>query len=198
MHVRRILIGSTTVAAGLGTTVAFTNFTLSNSGNAHGTVSYGGKTLSVIEANNVIYISAPKSFWLSQTNSQALANLMAGKWMYGGASNQGLGSLAQTLSAQNLLSQFGQSPISTSGTTLSKGSITKVAGQSAIPVRATKGATNGTIYVATTGRPYMVRLSVTSGSQSGTLTFTNYNQKVTANPPKNPLNINQLEHTSST
>lgn len=245
MHVRRILIGGTTVAASLATLaigstadassgngiasksattivntavkttksatsftlngavkqgnskVAFTNFTLSNSGNAHGTVTYGGQTLHIIEANHVIYVSAPKSFWLTETNSQALANLMADKWMYGGSSNQGLTSLAQALSAQNLLSQFGQVPINTSGTTLRKGSITKVAGQRVIPVYVKKGGGVGAIYVATTGKPYMVRLTMTSGSQSGRLTFTNYNRRVSAKPPKNALNLNQLEHTTT-
>jgi hypothetical protein len=57
-----------------------------------------------------------------------------------------------------------------------------------IAVVGKSGSTVNTIYVATTGKPYVV--SITSpGKNGGTLNFTNYNKPVNPTAPPNPITV---------
>jgi hypothetical protein len=78
--------------------------------------------------------------------------------------------------------------LSTHGT-LATGSTTTVNGQKVVAVNdTTKG---GTLYVATTGRPYPVEI-VKTGSQGGRMVFDRINESVSLTAPANAIDISQL------
>ena len=49
----------------------------------------------------------------------------------------------------------------------------------------------GTLYVATSGKPYPVKLAK-GGAGGGTLTFDRWNQPVSITPPANAIDLAQL------
>lgn len=72
---------------------------------------------------------------------------------------------------------------------LTKGSTATVAGQKAIAVHDAK---NGTLYVATTGKPYPLKITGKSSS-GGQVSFIQFNQKFTIAAPKHSVNAAQLQ-----
>jgi DNA-binding beta-propeller fold protein YncE len=75
--------------------------------------------------------------------------------------------------------------------TLTKGASSTLGGQPVVAVTSSKG---GTMYVATTGKPYPLEVSKNSGGQTGKVTFSDYNKSFTITAPANSINIEQLEH----
>ena len=73
---------------------------------------------------------------------------------------------------------------------LAKGKTTTIHGQQAIAVSDTTNG--GTLYVATTGKPYPLEISKT-GSSGGQITFDHFNQPVSLTPPANAIDISQLK-----
>jgi hypothetical protein len=87
-------------------------------------------------------------------------------------------------------------PIMLSGSgAVGKGAKTKINGQPAITLKLTRKLYTGTLYVATTGQPYPLKLTKT-GREHGQTTFTGWNDSVTVTPPANAIDISQLQHTN--
>jgi hypothetical protein len=51
---------------------------------------------------------------------------------------------------------------------------------------------NGTLYVATTGKPFIVKLQAKGSSGSGQVTFSHYNRPVRPSKPAGAINLQQL------
>jgi hypothetical protein len=62
--------------------------------------------------------------------------------------------------------------------------------QQAIAV--TDSSKNGTLYVATTGKPYPIEISK-GGSESGKITFDRWNQPVAITAPANSVDLAELK-----
>ena len=122
----------------------------------------------------------------SGTSSGALpaAQLLSGKWLKAPASGQ-LSSLATLTDVQKLFSQL----LSSHGK-LAKGKTTTVRGQQVVAVNDTTNG--GTLYVATTGKPYPIEISKT-GSSGGQLVFDHFNQPVTLTAPAGAIDISKLQ-----
>jgi hypothetical protein len=73
--------------------------------------------------------------------------------------------------------------------TLSKGATTTVEGQQAVAL--TDKTQGGTLYVATTGKPYPVEIKH-GGSSGGKIVFDRFNQPVTLTPPANAIDLSKL------
>jgi hypothetical protein len=76
---------------------------------------------------------------------------------------------------------------------VTKGPIVKLEGQPAIELREAHQLYTGRLYVATTGRPYPIKL-IKRGQESGQITFSGWNDPVTVSAPANALELSQLEH----
>ncbi len=50
----------------------------------------------------------------------------------------------------------------------------------------------GRVYISRSSTPYVVRLTGSSNSGAGSVTFSGYNRPVTTSAPKNPIDIDQL------
>ena len=73
--------------------------------------------------------------------------------------------------------------------TLKKTATTTVKGKKVVGL--TDQSQGGTLYVATTGKPYPVEIAK-SGAGGGTLSFDRWNQAVSIAPPANAIDLAQL------
>jgi hypothetical protein len=76
---------------------------------------------------------------------------------------------------------------------LTKGPVSTVNGQKAVELKQTKAIYTRSLYVATTGKPYPVKI-VIKGQATGETTFADWNQPVTLTPPANSIDLTKLQH----
>jgi hypothetical protein len=156
---------------------------LVNGKGGQGSMAENGLSFQVLTVGNEVYVNGTTAFW-QKVAGNAAAPLLFGKWIKAPASGQ-LATLATLTDLQKLFGQL----LSSHGQ-LARGSITTVRGR---PVIAVKDTTNGgTLYVATTGRPYPIEV-VKNGSGGGQIAFDRFNQPVRLTPPSNAVDISQLQ-----
>jgi hypothetical protein len=159
------------------------DLTLANGKGAQGSMSAGSLSFQIVAVGKEIYINGSSSFWRRYANN-SIAQLLTGKWLKAPASGQfaGLSTLANMHDLFNqLLAHHGP---------LVKGHQTTIRGHKVIGLKDTTHG--GTLYVATTGKPYPVQ-AVKRGSQGGELDFDRYNQPVSLKAPAGALDISQLK-----
>jgi hypothetical protein len=147
-----------------------------------GQMSQNGLSFKLIEVGQVVYINGSDAFWRHIGGTSAV-QLFHGKWLRAPANGQ-FSSVASLTSVQTLFRKL----LSSHGR-LAKGPTTTVAGQKVVAVNdTTKG---GTLYVATTGQPYPVQVSM-GGSNGGRIVFDRYNKSVSLTAPANAIDISKL------
>lgn len=149
-----------------------------------GRLSEGGLSFELIQTGGTAYIKGSRAFYARVAGPDA-AKLFEGKWLKAPASS---GAFASLVSLTNL-SDLVNTALLSHGT-LTKGSVTTVAGQTAIGV--TDSATTGTLYVATTGTPYPVAVTK-HGKGGGSIAFNRWNEPVSLTPPANAIDITKLQ-----
>jgi hypothetical protein len=135
---------------------------------ASGTISEGSASFKLVQVGGNYYIQPSPAFLLKFTHSQAGVQLFKGKWLRATSSDANFQSFGELTSINGLMGS-----LTKSHGTLSKGSTSKLDGQPVIAVDSSKG---GTVYVATTGKPYPLQLSKSTGGQTGKVTFSQYNK----------------------
>jgi hypothetical protein len=149
-----------------------------------GQMSESGLSFQLIEVGKSVYINASPAFWQHFAGSAA-AQLFQGKWLKAPSSTPGFASLASLTNVSVLLNTL----LSGKHGTLARGQSTVVDGQKVVAVNDT--TQGGTLYVATTGKPYPVEILKT-GAQGGHVTFDRYNESVSLTPPAKSIDISQL------
>ena len=149
-----------------------------------GHVTTNGLTFDMVRVGDKAYFKGDADFW-SNFGGTAAGQLFAGKWIVSSASTGKLASFTPLTDLSALMS----STLSKHGT-LEKGETTTVGGQPAIAVKDT-GSSGGTLYVATTGNPYPLKI-VTTGSDSGTIVFDRWDQSFTLTAPSDAVDLDQL------
>ena len=139
---------------------------------AVGSFIVSGQRLDLRRVGEVVYIKGDASFWTTFANA-SVAKLLGGKYVKTSLTDDDLGDLAAATDLSASVDDF----LEPDGT-ISKGGPTTIAGQPAIGL-VSKDKTDGTLYVATTGRPYP--LSVEGGGNS--VTFTGYGEALTVTAP---------------
>ncbi|HEY2632877.1 MAG TPA: hypothetical protein VGI26_10935 [Solirubrobacteraceae bacterium] len=152
-----------------------------------GEISQGGYTFKLILVGQTAYISGSSSFY-KHLGGTAAASLLAGKWLKVPVNTGEFASFSSLTDMRKLI----DSTLTNHGT-LKKGSTSTVGGQQAIAV--TDSTNGGSLYVATTGKPYPLQLSK-GGSESGTITFGNWNEPVTIEAPANSVDLSELKSLS--
>lgn len=175
------------------TTINLINLSLSDSA-SQGSIAIRGAQLQLRKVNNTIYMNGSSTFWTRYAGSTA-AQLLGGRWFYGSASSlssSNFSSLAGLMTPKSLTANFAKP-----GTlnNVRKGSTSAIAGQKVISVSGRgKSGGGGTLYVSTTGKPYIVRIVATQTTSRGSLTFTNYDKPVNVHVPPNAISIANLQH----
>jgi hypothetical protein len=156
---------------------------------ATGWMSDGGKRFSLVLDHNTLYISGGSSFWQAFGNA-SVASLLQGKWLKTPASGH-YASIAKFAD----LHQFFQQIFNETRGKVAKTSTRTINGTKVIGVRDT--TKTGTLYIATSGKPYPVEIDGATGSKAGAtgkLDFTDFNSAVTISAPKKSISVSQLQN----
>lgn len=149
-----------------------------------GSMSVNGASFKIVTVGQEAYINGSAAFWRMAGGGSSAAALLSGKWLKGPTSGQ-LGTLADLTSIGKLFNDL----LSSHGP-LVKGQITTVRGMKVVPLTdRTKG---GTLYVATTGKPYPIEI-FKRGAQGGQVTFDRFNQPVSLTAPAGAISMSQLQ-----
>ena len=149
-----------------------------------GSLSEHGLSFELVRIGPTAYIKGSRAFY-KRFAGAAAAQLLQGKWLKASATTGQLASLTPLTD----LTKFFDTALANHGK-LAKSGTTTVHGVKAVGVKdTTKG---GTLYVATTGRPYPVEVTKT-GPSGGTLTFDQWDQAVALSAPPNAVDISKLK-----
>jgi hypothetical protein len=149
-----------------------------------GHMSENGLSFQLVAIGKVLYVNGSPAFW-RHFGGAAAVTLFQGKWLKAPANTSGVSSLAALTDVHQLFTAL----LSSHGK-LTRGATTTVRGQKAVAV--TDAVKGGTLYVATTGRPYPVEF-VKRGSEAGQLVFDRFNESVALRAPATSIDISQLQ-----
>jgi hypothetical protein len=143
---------------------------------AAGTFFIDGQRLDLLRVRDDVYVKGSTSFWTTFADA-SVGKLLGGKYVKTSTTDARFKDLADitdlSAAAEGFLEPDG---------TITKGKTSTVAGQPAIALES-KGATGGTLYIATTGRPYPLSIEDAPSSTGSKLTFTDYGKPVTVKAP---------------
>ena len=149
-----------------------------------GQLSESGLAFELIQVGGTVYIKGSPAFY-KHIGGTAAAQLLQGKWLKAPSSDANFASLSQLTDLRQLVDQT----LASHGS-LKKSGTTTIAGQKVVGITdTTKG---GTLYIATTGKPYPIEISK-GGSGGGKITFDRWNSSVTLAAPKNAIDVTQLQ-----
>ena len=151
---------------------------------AAGTISQGAPKFKLIVVGADFYFQGNRAFWLHAAHSQAAVQLLLGKWIRYPSAGAQFGSVSHLTSIKAVMDAI----VKEHGT-LSKGQTTTIAGQRAIALNDSNG---GKLYVATTGKPYPLKL-ISKRSTGGVVSFTQYGHPFAIAAPKHAINAAQLQ-----
>ena len=166
-----------------GTSPITLNMVLLAGKGGRGQIIENGLSLELIQIHGNAYIKGSAAFY-QQIAGPAAAKLLQGRWLKAPASSGNLAPLASLTDLSTLLNTA-----LTAHGPLRKGSVTSVNGQKVIGV--TDSSTGGTLYVATTGPPYPVQITMSGGG--GGISFAGWNQPVSVFVPPNAIDVPQLQ-----
>lgn len=160
---------------------------LDSSKGAKGKISEGGLSFELVRIGDTAYINGSPSFYEHFAGREA-AKLLKGKWLKAPSNTGSLATLGSLTDTKQLIG----SALAAAGKRLKKGSVSTVNGQKAIAVKDTTHG--GTLYVATTGKPYPVQIEG-GPSSAGKVTFEDWNKPVTlsAPPAQDVIDITKLK-----
>jgi hypothetical protein len=148
-----------------------------------GRLSLGGLGFELIQTGGTVYIKGSEAFY-RHIGGAAAAQLLQGRWLKASATTPEFASLSRLADLRGLI----DASLEHHGA-LAKTGTTRVNGQAVVGV--SDQSKGGTLYVATTGKPYPVQISRTGGG-GGAVNFDAWNEPVTITPPANALDITQL------
>jgi hypothetical protein len=149
-----------------------------------GKLSEGGLPFELIQVGGSVYIKGSAAFY-KNIGGTAAAQLLQGKWLKAPSSDGNFASLSRLTDLRQLVDQT-----LTSHGSLKKSGTTTINGQKVVGISdTTKG---GTLYIATTGKPYPVEISK-DGSGGGKIAFDRWNGEVTLAAPANAIDVAQLQ-----
>ncbi|WP_432131594.1 hypothetical protein [Streptomyces tendae] len=147
--------------------------------------------MELIRTGDTLYLKLDKQFLRTldkgepQADNEALAILLAGRWTSMPADGPDAKAMTSFCDLDKLLDDGGEGGESGDGTRskLTRGKVTTVDGTPAITLHETTGSHRTTLYVATEGKPFLLRVESGFGQESHTLTLTGFNEPVPAKAP---------------
>ncbi|MET7369887.1 hypothetical protein ABZS61_29260 [Streptomyces sp. NPDC005566] len=163
------------------------DLTLDRDGNCVGGIDLGEDegSVEIVKRDDMVWLKPDSNFWKNQVpvGGTTFDAILAGRYMKGEASDSRLRPMVQVCDLDTfheLLSDNADAP----GGTLTKGTVTTVDGVRAVPVTRTGDDRELTLYVASEGRPYPVRITVQDGGEDAAVDFSGFDKPVpTATPP---------------
>lgn len=150
---------------------------------ATGSMSENGLSFRLITVGGNAYINGSPAFW-RQFGGTAAVGRLQGRWLKAPADHGQFASFASLTDLHKLMAGL----LGGHGA-LAKGATSTLRGRKVIALKdRSKG---GTLYVATTGKPYPLRIA-NDGSTGGQLDFTRFDVPVTLRPPSQSIDITKV------
>jgi len=145
-----------------------------------GKITLNGLAFELVGLGKYAYLKAPADVWEKAGAPAASAQALDGKWLRTPASGQ-FASIAQLTNIHQLFAQL----LKPHGK-IKNGGTSTVAGQKVVALTSSQG----TLFVAATGKPYPVQLAK-SGTDGGHLTFDHFNDSITVKAPTDTIDLPQ-------
>jgi hypothetical protein len=154
-------------------------------GDGGGTMTIQGSKVDVVRIGNTAYIRAGADFYRKVGAGAAAGGLLAGKWLKLPTSTPNFAQLVELTDLHAFVAQA----LKPDGT-VTKGDEKTVDGQKAIELKSSKG---GSLFVATTGKPYPIEFVGGGGStSSGKVTLSEWGAAKAPTAPTSSIDINKL------
>ncbi|MGC0331489.1 hypothetical protein RKD23_004479 [Streptomyces sp. SAI-170] len=156
---------------------------LDTKGDCVGTLSADGGKTDVIRVGDAVYMRYDEAFLRAQMegepqeDSDAAVDMLAGKWTTAGKDAEA----AEIADLCDLDTLLGDDTEGASAAT--RGRTTTVDGTPALALKEKDGKDTYTAYVATQGKPYVLRLDSDAAGDSGSLVLSDYDKPVAAKKP---------------
>lgn len=157
-------------------------------GGGRAKLSFLGLDYEILRIGGTVYVKGNPAFYTRLFHRRV--RVPAGAWLAGSASG-GLSGYARLTDLGSRLRLFLRA-----AAPLSKGATTTVAGRPAIEVTSKAKLASGSLYIATTGPPYPLKI-VKHGHESGSTTLSAWNQPVALRAPASTIAFDQLMHARS-
>ncbi|MFF7974134.1 hypothetical protein [Streptomyces sp. NPDC007905] len=159
---------------------------LNKRGECAGTMSMGGQDKAdLVKTGNTVYMKYDEAFLRAQSEGEskadtdAVVSLLAGKWAKMAVKGQDAKDIAGFCDLDSVLGGAGD--VNSDAT---RGKTTTVDGKPAIVLHEKDGKDRYTLYVATEGKPYLLRVDSSSGTKEPVhLSFADYEKPVPAQKP---------------
>lgn len=158
---------------------------LNKKGDCAGTMSMDGGGADMVKTGDTVYMKFDEAFLRAQSEgsskdeTQAVVDMMAGKWVKTAATGADAKDIAGFCDLDTVLAEFGDER-----SNAERGDTTKVGGTPAVTIEEKDSKGRYTAYVATEGKPYLLRVVSKSAKDPGDVTFSDYNKPVPAKAPK--------------
>ncbi|MFF3752936.1 hypothetical protein ACFYYH_21125 [Streptomyces sp. NPDC002018] len=175
-------------------TVVF-DMALNTKGDCAGTMSMNGEgSATVSKLGPTVYMRFDEAMLRAQGKGQpkgetdAVVKMLAGRWVKTDATAPDAKDFVGFCDLDQLVAEFEDGD-----TVARKGPLTTVDGQQAITLTESDSESDYTMYVATEGKPYLLKV-VSRGKDTGTMIFTDYNKPVPAEAPadKDIVDLDEL------
>jgi hypothetical protein len=150
---------------------------------ARGRLAQNGLSFELIQTGGTVYIKGSPAFY-RHVGGAAAAQLLQGRWLKAPATSPEFASLASLTNLRQLV----DATVASHGS-LAKGGTGTVNGQKVVGL--TDRSKGGTLYIATTGRPYPAEITK-DGASGGRIVFDRWDKPVTLAAPANAIDIAQL------
>lgn len=146
-----------------------------------GSLTLDGSSIALDIIGGNVYFEAPAAFWTAEGMSTDIAAQLAGQWVEAPAGSSTASDFSGVSSFTDISSALKQHG------TLAAGGTATVDGQAVVIVKDTSNG--GSLAVATSGTAYPVRLSQTTGSTTGVITFSDWDAVSAFTPPPNAVTV---------
>jgi hypothetical protein len=151
---------------------------------ARGRLSENGLSFELIQTGGSVYIKGSPAFY-RHVGGAAAAQLLQGRWLKAPSSSPEFASLSSLTDLHRLV----ETALGTHGSVAKSGTAT-VHGQQAVTL--TDPSKGGTLFVATTGRPYPIQITK-NGANGGSISFDRWDHPMALTVPADALDITQLQ-----
>jgi hypothetical protein len=162
---------------------------MNKKGDCAGTLSMNGEgKTELIKVGDTIYMKYDEAFLRAQSKGSSkeetdmVVDMLADKWTKTSATAEDSKDIASFCDLDTMLADF--KDVNSDAT---RGKAAKVDGTPAIVLNEKDGKDRYTLYVATEGKPYLLRAVSKSADEPSDLTLTDYNKPVPAEAPKGKI-----------
>ncbi|WP_330288520.1 hypothetical protein [Streptomyces sp. NBC_00576] len=166
---------------------------LDKRGNCAGTMSMNGQgKADLVKSGATLYMKYDEKFLRAQSEGSSkeetdgVVAMLAGKWTKMSATGSDAKDMAGFCDLDDVLADFKDTGSGTdSGVT--RGAATTVGGTPAVVVTEKDGKDTFTMYVASEGKPYLLRVDSKSAKDPGSIVFSGYDKPVSAQKPSGEI-----------